>query len=262
MGNHDVDVLKDSLPSKLAAHFRGKEVDYKVALLSDSHLAVIFPNWVERGSAIGHSPLWLDGVPFTFSDWQEVGERDRGHLRHKVWLRLRNWPLACWTLSEVTAAVAGFGEVWDADERSTGLLDVSHFRVQVRCGHVEQVPESLLLMVADRRFHVPIEVDSWEETKPILLDEETDRGLGLDSWEDQEQFRRRARCPPPLPAAPDGVPDLPPARPASGGGLRVCCPSGCGPGHHLRAANSACSFRLRGLQFLGGYALDYQPPFS
>ncbi len=189
IGLLDPVALKDPLPSKLAGHFGGSASDYKVASLCDSSLVVVFPNWVARGSAIGRSPLWLDGVPLAFSDWAEPEEVEHGHLRHKVRIRLLNWPIICWSVEEVTAAVSGFGELWEADERSTGLDDVSCFRVLVRCRDVDRVPEALSLTVEDRRFRIPIVVESWEAAEPILLGEDTDRQLGLVTWEDQESFR-------------------------------------------------------------------------
>ncbi len=180
VGALDARVLKECLPSKLAARFGGSEVDYKVAPYNDSVLAVFFPNWVERGSAIGHSPLWLDGVSLKFTDWVEPGELPRGHLRQKVWIRLRDWSIHCWSSAEVAAAVSGFGELWDVDDRSSGLADVSCYRVLVRCRDVGMIPESILLTVEDRRFRIPIEVGECEAAAPILLGEDTDmRRAGL-----------------------------------------------------------------------------------
>ncbi len=59
---------------------------------------------------------------------------------------------------------------------------------------------SLSLMVEDRPFTVPIEIDSWEETCPILLGETSDRRLGMESAEAQDLFIRQTgfRC---IPAA-------------------------------------------------------------
>ncbi len=188
VGEHDSQALIDSLPWRLAEHFRGRVDDYKVALFSDHALAVFFPNWVERGSAIGHSPLCLDGVSLHFSDWVEAGEEDRGHLPFKCWIRLRNWPLCCWNTEAVTAAVSSFGELWEVDECSAGRSDVSNFRVLVRCRDADAIPATLLLTVVDRRFRISIEVESFEAAPPILLDETTDRQLGLDTWEDQVRF--------------------------------------------------------------------------
>ncbi len=43
-------------------------------------------------------------------------------------------------------------------------------------------------MVEDRRFTIPIVVDSWEETCPILVGEVSDRRLGLETAEVQDRF--------------------------------------------------------------------------
>ncbi len=191
VGCHDADALRDVLPGKLADHFGGSSDDFKVSLFSASALAVFFPNWVARESAIGRSPLWLNGVSCTFSNWVEPGEVKRGHLLQKVWLRLVNWPLLCWSVEEVKAAVSRFGELWEVDEASLAHTDVSCFRVLVRCSSLAVVPSELTLWVEDRRFIVSVSVDSWEAAEPILLGEETDRRLGLTVREDQDAFAAR-----------------------------------------------------------------------
>ncbi len=53
---------------------------------------------------------------------------------------------------------------------------------------MQLIPEVLSLIVEDRRFCIPIVVESWEAAEPILLGEEMDRRLGLSSREDQEEF--------------------------------------------------------------------------
>ncbi len=58
----------------------------------------------------------------------------------------------------------------------------------VRCQHYKIIPKTLSLLVEDRSFTVPIEIDSWEEANPILLGEDTDRHLGLDTAEAQDHF--------------------------------------------------------------------------
>ncbi len=218
IGALDALALKDSLLSKLAAHFGGQSGDYKVASYSASALAILFPNWVARGSAIGHSPLCLDGVSLFFSDWSEPGEVARGHLRHKVWIRLRNWPILCWSTEEVAAAISAFGELWEVDDRCSSLADVSSFRVLIRCRDAGMIPASLLLVVEDRCFRIPIEVDACDEAAPILLGEDTDRRLGLDTWDDQEAFLRTA-------GRHSTLPGLATSRQSSaGGGARPCLP--------------------------------------
>ncbi len=57
-----------SLPQSLAGHFGGSAFEYKVSLFSAHFLAVFFPSWVSRESAIGHSPLCLDGMTVRFSN--------------------------------------------------------------------------------------------------------------------------------------------------------------------------------------------------
>ncbi len=217
IGALDAVALKESLPSKLAAHFGGQSGDYKVASYSASALAVFFPNWVARGSAIGHSPLCLDGVSLSFSDWGEPAEVARGHLRQKVWIRLRNWPILCWSSEEVAAAVSAFGELWEVDERSSSLADVSSFRALIRYRDAGMIPASILLVVEDRRFRIPIEVETCEEAAPILLGEETDRRLGLDTWENQEAFLRAAR-------RHSTLPGLAPSRQSSARGVGEALP--------------------------------------
>ncbi len=83
VGDHDVGALKAAIPFKLADYFGGSANDFKVSSFSDSALAIFFPNWVARESAIGQSPLWLDGVSCNFSNWVEKGEVSRGHLQQK-----------------------------------------------------------------------------------------------------------------------------------------------------------------------------------
>ncbi len=134
----------------------------------------------------------------TFSNWVEAGEVERGHLRHKVWLRLRGWPILCWNREDVKATVSGFGELWEVDDDTTDLADVSCYRVLVRCGDVSAVPATLSLMVEDRCFRVDVEVDSWEAAAPILLGE--DRRLGLTTREDQDRFQANSAFSAPLPA--------------------------------------------------------------
>ncbi len=46
-------------------------------------------------------------------------------------------------------------------------------------------------MVEDRRFRIPIEIECWEEANPILLGEDLDHRLGLDSTEAQEDLLRK-----------------------------------------------------------------------
>ncbi len=147
VGGHDAGALMAGLPSKLADYFGGSASDYKVATLSVSALAIFFPNWMARESAIGRSPFCLDGVSVHFSNWVEPGEGMRGHLHHKVWLRLVDWPILCWSVEEVKAAVSCFGELWEVDEASVGLADVSCFRVRVRCFDVDRIPSALSLWV-------------------------------------------------------------------------------------------------------------------
>ncbi len=84
IGKYDAGTLKDVISAKLANYFGGAAGDYKVATFSDSFLAVFFLSWAARESAIGHSPLWLDGFAVSFSHWVEPGEAVRGHLKYKV----------------------------------------------------------------------------------------------------------------------------------------------------------------------------------
>nr|CAD1828058.1 unnamed protein product [Ananas comosus var. bracteatus] len=128
--------VKEVLSRGLAARFGGESRDYGVADFRHSSLAVFFPNWVVRESAIGRSPLRFEGLDFFFSNWQESGELERGHLRHKAWIRLHHWPILCWNEEDVKAAVSGFGELWDIDPLSENQADVSFFRVRIRCQHV------------------------------------------------------------------------------------------------------------------------------
>ncbi len=88
-------------------------------------VVVFFPSWVSMESAIGHSPLLLDDSAYHFSNWVEVGEDKRGLLRHKAWIRLRNWP--CWSEAEVKAAISDFGELWEVDALSSGVANVTFF---------------------------------------------------------------------------------------------------------------------------------------
>ncbi len=110
---------------------------------------------------------------------------------HKAWIKLVNWPILCWAEADVRAAISPFGEFWEADDRSLELRDVSHYRVQIRCQNVHLIPEELLLTVDDRRFRIPIVIESWEDAAPIFLGENLDRHLGIDTLETQEEFIRQ-----------------------------------------------------------------------
>ncbi len=188
VGGHDPGALMASLPSKLAIHFGGLASAYKVSSYPDTALAVFFPSWVVRETAVGHSPLWLDGISLRFSNWVEPAECARGHLHHKAWLRLVGWPLLCWSEGDVQAAVSCFGELCDVDEESTAMSGISSFRVQVRCSDVSAIPSALALWVEDRKFLIQVVVDSWEAAEPILLGEVTDRRLGPETLADQDKF--------------------------------------------------------------------------
>lgn len=181
----------DVLTQGLATRFGGSSLDFSVATFSPSTRAIFFPNWVARESAIGRSPLKFDGFYFHFSNWIEEGEKGRGFFRCKAWIRLRNWPILCWNSEDVKAAVSGFGELWEVDEASEQCTNLSFFRVNVRCQNVDIIPETLELMVEDKRFVIPIEIESSEDCNPILLGEHLDQRLGLDSLEEQERFIRQ-----------------------------------------------------------------------
>ncbi len=143
-----------------------------------------------RESAISRSPIQLERQCFCFSNWVEPEEGDRDHLIHKVWIKLHNWPILCWNTEDVQAAVSSFGALWEVDDNSLSLREVSFFHIQIRCRHYRSIPETLLLYVEDRRFSVRVEIDSWEDADPILLGEALDRRLGLDSAEAQVNFIR------------------------------------------------------------------------
>ncbi len=178
------------LPQGLAARFGGSCADYKVAPLKLGRAAVFFPNWVARESAISRSPIQLEEQHFRFTSWVEPGEGDRDLLIHKVWIKLHNWPIIYWNTEDVRAAVSSFGALWEVDENSKSLREVSFFRVLIRCRHYRSIPKTLLLSVEDRRFSVRVEIDSWVDAEPILLSEAIDRRLGLDSVEAQANFIR------------------------------------------------------------------------
>ncbi len=186
-----LDAVKERLPMGLAGFFGGAASDYPVASFQDATWAVFFPSWVSRESAIGRSPLRFEGTNFHFSNWVKSGEGPRGHLLHKVWIRLVQWPILCWNEEDLKAAISNFGELWEVDPISSDHLDVSFFRVNVRCRDVRDIPEVLNLMVEDRCFCVPIEIESWVEAQPILLGESLDQRLGLDSLESQDRFIRQ-----------------------------------------------------------------------
>ncbi len=173
--------------------FGGSSSDYRVASFRPATLAIFFPNWVARESAIGRSPLRFEDSSFTFSNWVEVREAPRGRLQHKAWIRLHNWPILCWNEEDVKAAIRGFRELWEVDPLSSEHLDVSYFRVNIRCLDISELPEILNLMVEDRRFRIPIEIEPWEEARPILLGEGLDHHLGMDTSESHESFLRQSR---------------------------------------------------------------------
>nr|CAD1820604.1 unnamed protein product [Ananas comosus var. bracteatus] len=87
---------------------------------------------------------------------------------------------------DITAAISSFGELWDIDPLNERRDDVSFLRACIRCLNVHQIPELLNLMVDDRRFQIPIEIESWEEARPILLVEDLDSVL---AWT-QQRIRR------------------------------------------------------------------------
>lgn len=185
------DFIKEVLPRGLAARYGGTSRDFKVANFLPNAMAIFFPNWVVREATIGRSPLRFEGAEFRISKWVEASEIERGHLQHKAWIRLHHWPILCWTEKDVTAAISGFGELWEVDPLSERGDDVSFLRARIRYQGVHHIPEWLNLMVDDRCFRIPIEVESWEEANPILLGEELDTHLGLLSAEDQETFLRQ-----------------------------------------------------------------------
>nr|CAD1835781.1 unnamed protein product [Ananas comosus var. bracteatus] len=154
---------KEVLSQGLAARFEGSNLEY--------------PLW--RSSSPTGSPenRPFVGAPSGLRAWisKSPTELDRGHLRHK----------------DVKAAVSGFGELWDIDQLSEGRIDVSFFRVNIRCQDVNSISETLNLMVEDRRFRIPIEIESWEKANPILLGEDMDERLGLESTEAQDRFIRQ-----------------------------------------------------------------------
>nr|CAD1820598.1 unnamed protein product [Ananas comosus var. bracteatus] len=144
-------------------------------------------------SRIGHrtQPLRFEGSLFHFSNWKEVGELERGHLHHKAWIRLLHWPILCWNEEDVKAAVSGFGELWEVDPLSERRDDVSFFRARIRCQSVHRIPEILTLMVEDKRFQIPVVIESWEDANPILLGEGLDEHLGIETMDAQEAFIRQ-----------------------------------------------------------------------
>ncbi len=81
----------------------GGRLDYKVAPTASQGVAVFFPNWVARESAIARSPLLLENHRFRFLNWVEPGEVGRGRLLHKVWIKLHLWPVCCWYIDDVRA---------------------------------------------------------------------------------------------------------------------------------------------------------------
>nr|CAD1840722.1 unnamed protein product [Ananas comosus var. bracteatus] len=157
--------IDDILTRGLAARFGVSSSDFRVASFLPSTRAVFFPSWAVRESAIERSPFKFEGFNFHFSNRVVLEERERGYLRHKVWIRLHNWPILCWNEEDVKAVVCEFGELWDVDIHN--------------------------LIVEDRSFSVPIEIEFCEEANPILLGEELDEHLGLAPLEAQEGFIRQ-----------------------------------------------------------------------
>nr|CAD1838382.1 unnamed protein product [Ananas comosus var. bracteatus] len=182
---------KDALSRGLAARYGGTSREFLVADFAAPALAVFFPNWVSRESAVSRSPLRFDGFVFKLSNWVEAAELDRGHLRCKAWIRLLHWPILCWNEEDVKAATSGFGKLWHVDRLSESRTNVSFFRALVRCPDVHSIPEALHLTIEDRRFHIPVEVESWEEANPIFLGEDLDARLGLETSEAQDRFIRQ-----------------------------------------------------------------------
>nr|CAD1816993.1 unnamed protein product [Ananas comosus var. bracteatus] len=123
----------ETLARGLAARFGGSCFDYTIASFLPTARAVFFPNWVARESAISRSPIRIDEFYFCFSSWVEIEEKERGFLHHKAWICLLNWPILCWNEEDVKEA------------------------------DVLLIPEAIDLMVEDRQFYVPIEIESFEE---------------------------------------------------------------------------------------------------
>nr|CAD1835985.1 unnamed protein product [Ananas comosus var. bracteatus] len=183
---------KEVLSRGLTTRFGGTGREYLVANFRAFFIAVFCPNWVVRESAIGRSFFTLEDIVFKFSSWKETEELERGHLQHKAWIRLLHWPILSWNEEDVKAAISGFGKLWEVDPLSDMRVHhVSYFRVLIRCQNVRNIPEAINLMVEDRRFRVPIEIESWENEAPILLGEDLDRRLGLDWTTAQETFLRQ-----------------------------------------------------------------------
>ncbi len=188
--DHEGSDFTDVLARGLVDRFGGASGDYKVARASPPRMAVFFPNWVARESAIARSPLRLENRSFRFSNWVEAGELGRGRMLHKAWIKLHHWPIACWHKDDVLAAVSSFGALWEMDADCEALKEVAFLRANIRCRNFRDIPRELHLFVEDRSFVIPVELESWEETNPILLGEDMVRHLGLETAEDQDVFIR------------------------------------------------------------------------
>lgn len=152
---------KEILSRGPAAWFGGSSREYLVANFNTSSMAVFFPNWVVRESAIGRSPLRFEGTNFFLSNWVKIGEMEKGHITHKAWIWLHKWSILRWNVEDIKAAVSGFGELWNTDLFSDRKTVVSFFRVLIYCRDVLTIPEAIVLTVDDRRFRIPIEIESW-----------------------------------------------------------------------------------------------------
>nr|CAD1844317.1 unnamed protein product [Ananas comosus var. bracteatus] len=116
---------------------------------------------------------WLLSNPRPWRSSSELGSTRVGHLSQPS--------------QTLPQPISSFGELWDINPLSDRRDDVSFLQARIRCPNVHQIPELLNLMVDDRRFRIPIEIDSWEEARPILLGEDLDRRLGLDTTENRRR---------------------------------------------------------------------------
>nr|CAD1829774.1 unnamed protein product [Ananas comosus var. bracteatus] len=83
------------------------------------------------------------------------------------WIKLHGWPILCWNAEDVKATISGFGALWHVDRLSDKCLNVAFFRANICCQNVGLIPEVLNLMVDDRLFSIPVEIESWR--MPILF---------------------------------------------------------------------------------------------
>nr|CAD1834468.1 unnamed protein product [Ananas comosus var. bracteatus] len=158
------DFVREVLPGGLVARFEGSSRDYKVASFRASAMAVFFPSWVSRESAIGHSP---SGLRVLFSIFPT--RRKWGNLRGDIFTTKRG--------SDSYTGRSCAGTRKTSKLQSLGSASSGRWILSAKGGMTS--PSSELGFGAK------------EDANPILLGEGLDEHLGIETMDTQEAFIRQ-----------------------------------------------------------------------